>query len=275
MEKSRTYAAARENEKDTHAMHRSRMRERFKKFGLDCFAEHEMLEMLLYYSLPRVDTNAIAHRLINKFGSLRGVLDADIEELQAVMGVGEHSAVLIKMIPQFSRIYTNASDAGANYNHVDKLGEKFRNIYTDKTRETVYVSLLDNGMNEIETVVLFEGSVNSAHVSPRMIAETCFAKKAAMVALAHNHPRGVAVPSEEDIYTTKYLQGVLESVGIHLVEHYLVASGKYTPLLYALGLVREKEYTGVDFYSGIDTCSFYSGVKLNLAVEKAAMPQYE
>ena len=120
--------------------------------------------------------------------------------------------------------------------------------------------MLDNSMRIIDTVKIFDGSINSAHVTARMLAEPCMIRKASMAVIAHNHPTGLPIPSGEDIFTTKTLQTALEGVGVSLLEHFLVAGNQYTPLMYRTsGLVRQNA-PATAFYAGVDKSKFYSGV---------------
>lgn len=241
-----------------HKDHRSRVKERFLSEGLDSFAEHNVLEMLLFYAIPQKDTNELAHALLDKFGSIPAVFDAEISELMRVNGIGEHAAVLLKLMPQLARRYFyDSADYQGERGTADTLGQMFITKFLGETKEVVYLTMLDNAMRIIDTIKVFDGSVNSAHVTARMLAEPCMIRKAAMAVIAHNHPMGLAVPSEEDIYTTNNLENALGQVGVPLIEHYIVAGGYYLPLMYRTkGLVRQNGRHDA-FYAGIDTSSFY------------------
>ncbi len=240
-----------ENE-NPHRAHRSRIKTRFCRHGLDNFSTHEVLEMVLFYAIPQKDTNELAHRLINTFGSVHGVFSADIHDLMAVDGIGEHAAVLIKMwLPVASRILTEAKVAGVkDYGNVDAVGDYFVRRYIGETREVVYLMMLDNRYSLIDCVRVHEGSVNSVSVSPRRIIELAYRADAPIVVLAHNHPSGFAVPSGEDISTTLMLCRALENIGITLLEHILVAGQEYAPVL----LKSEKP-----MLSPVDRRAFYAG----------------
>ena len=244
-----------------HKDHRQRVKTRFLTEGLSSFADHNVLELLLFYAIPQKDTNELAHALLDRFGSISGVFDADISELMKVAGIGEHAAVLIKMIPQLARCYyLENENIGKDGSSADMLGKMFVMKYIGETKETVYLTMLDNSMRIIDTVKIFDGSINSAHVTARMLAEPCMIRKASMAVIAHNHPTGLPIPSGEDIFTTKTLQTALEGVGVSLLEHFLVAGNQYTPLMYRTsGLVRQNA-PATAFYAGVDKSKFYSGV---------------
>lgn len=224
-----------------HEEHRKRVRERFLSEGLDSFAPHNVLELMLFYAIPRRDTNEIAHRLLDRFGSLRGVFDADIRSLTEVDGIGENAAVLIKLIPQIARRYmTEKSTERKRYNTARKVAEYFVPLYVGETNEVVYLLLLDASYHIIRLEKLFEGSVNSARITSRAVIEHAINSHASMVALAHNHPDGLAIPSTADVGTTNYLRNILETIDVRLLEHFVIAGERYTPILHSdLDMLRQ------------------------------------
>ncbi|NLK38994.1 MAG: RadC family protein [Clostridiales bacterium] len=241
-----------------HEGHRNRLKDRFLREGLDGFESHNVLELLLFYSIPQRDTNELAHLLINKFGSVSDVFDAPLEALMSVPGIKKHSAVLLKLIPEIARYYySKAGETHEQFDNVDKIGKMLINKYVGVTDETVYLLLFDNKFKLLDCIKVYEGSVNSVHISPRKMIEPAIIKRASMVVLAHNHPGGVPIPSSEDINTTCVLKNAFDLVGITLLEHILVEQNKYVPLLLrSNGLLRQ--YPQVSgFYSGI-TQDFYS-----------------
>lgn len=215
-----------------HEMHRQRVKKRFLSEGLDNFEPHNVLELLLFYSTVQKDTNEISHELMNKFGSLSAVFDAPFEELIKIDGIKEHSATLIKLIPEIARKYIMDREAiSVDLSTNDKIGEYLVNTYIGANNEIVKLVLLDNRRSLIDCVILHEGSVNSANVNVRKIAEIALTRGASMVALAHNHPRGNAIPSIDDISTTRALERILGYLDINFLEHFLIAGDKYTPIM--------------------------------------------
>ncbi len=215
-----------------HEHHRERLRGRFLREGIDGFEPHNVLELLLFYAIPRCDTNPIAHRLIDRFGTLAGVFDADIDELCKVEGIGENSASLIKLIPQLSRRYmTELSEEGGRLDTAQKIGDYFVSKYIGETSETVYMLMLSSSYQMLGCELLFRGSVNSSMITTRAIVENALARNASMVVLAHNHPGGVAVPSSDDIRTTVMISEALSIIDVRLIEHFIVAGTKYVPML--------------------------------------------
>ena len=214
-----------------HEGHRKRMKERFIKSGLDDFAPHNILELLLFYSIPRGDTNPVAHRLIDTFGSLSGVFDATPEELAKVDGVGENSAILISMIPQIARKYLEDKAETANIvGGCSDIGAFLLPKFVGRTNEALMMVSIDNKNKIISCSVVAEGTVDSAKVSRRKIMEEAMKVKATRVILAHNHPCGVAVPSSEDVVMTKEIGRLFAQVGIELVDHIIVANDDYVSM---------------------------------------------
>ncbi|MBO4428940.1 MAG: RadC family protein [Clostridia bacterium] len=218
--------------RNVHADHRERTKERFRAEGLEHFQPHNVLELLLFYSIPQRDTNEIAHALIDKFGSLAGVFDASYDELITVPGISTHSATLIKLMPELFRKYASEkSKTTTKFATLADLGNFFVRKYIGVTVETVFLLLIDNKRNMIDCVKVYEGSVNSAKLDPRRLAELALFKRASSVVLAHNHPGGVALPSSDDIHTTIEIQKIFSLLGISLDAHIIVADNSYIDIL--------------------------------------------
>lgn len=225
-------------EKLPHDGHRERLKNRFLSSGLDNFESHNILELLLFYSIPRQDTNEIAHALIKRFGSIKGVFDADFSELIKVKGIKENSATLIKLIPQLAKAYMAEDDNDDDmiYERADKVGEYFVRKFIGETKEVVYIMLLDNKFKLIKVEKVFEGSVNSSSVDTRKIAEIVFSNHASSLIIAHNHPNGVHFPSEEDINTTGLFASIFPAIGVNFLEHFVVAGKNYSAVMNDVGL---------------------------------------
>lgn len=220
------------NNKSIHEGHRQRLKNKFLENGFVGFEHHNILEMLLFYSIPRRDTNEIAHELLNRFGSLKNVFNAEFDELIQVNGISENSATLIKMVPQIAREYlSDYSNSKVSFDSEKRIGEYFVNKYIGETKEVVYAMLLNSKFELIDCIKIHEGSVNSAFVSPRKIIDSVVKQNAAMVVLAHNHPDGSVCPSMEDISTTANLISIFRPFDIALVEHFLVAGNSYSAII--------------------------------------------
>lgn len=214
---------------NTHGGHRQRLKNRFIAEGLDGFDDHQVLELLLFFSIPRKDTNEIAHMLLKKYGSLSGVLEADPKDLTTTPGVGENSAVLLSFIPSITRRYFK--DRWGERPLLDstmKAGEYVVSLCTGRTYEVFYVICLDAQCRVIYPALVHEGTINQAPVYPRMIVETALRHKANSVILAHNHPGGSPIPSRQDIEATKNIKNALNAISISVVDHIVTSGNSFT-----------------------------------------------
>lgn len=203
----------------THDGHRQRMKTEFLARP-DSFPDHKLLELLLFYVNPRSDTNPLAHELLDRFGSLAGVLDAAPEELQKVKGVGEHAAVLFKAAKELAGRYLTART------QVDDIARGPQDYYAllrpyffGARNEQLCLLCLDGKNKVLGIRRLGEGSVNAVSVTTRLIAEAALSLNASGVVLAHNHVSGIAFPSADDIATTEGLASILSRLGIELEDH--------------------------------------------------------
>lgn len=212
----------------THDGHRERLKKRFLEYGLENFNDINALEMLLFYAIPRQDTNEIAHRLLERFGSFAAVLDAPADQLQEVKGVGENTAVLLKLIPQIDRRYQISKNTGrVRICSSADAGKFLVPRYRYAREEIVYLLSLDNRNQLIACDEIGRGTLGEASISVRGIAECALKRKAAAVILAHNHVDGFAYPSSEDQLATKQIYKGLRMVGITLSDHIVVAGEDY------------------------------------------------
>ena len=237
---------ANQSNQNIHAGHRERLRERFSRSGLDDFADHEVLELLLTYAIPRVDVNATAHHLIERFGSVAGAMDALSEELCEIQGIGPAAAQFLTMLPcVFRRYALNKCEPGEPMDTLAKIGEFLHAKYTGITFERVYLLLFDNSMRLIDCCHLDDGAVNSSKVTVRRVVELCMFKHASCAVLAHNHPMGLAIPSGADIEVTRSVENALEAVGMNFLEHIIVTENSYAPILrHHKGVLRASPVTG-------------------------------
>jgi len=214
-----------------HDGHRERMKNKLLEQGLDVFDDHTVLELLLFYSMPRKDTNPLAHELMNKFGSLQAVFEAPAEELSKINGIGENTVTLLKLIPEVSRRYViDRNRFDDILDSTKKAGEFLVSRYMYERDEVVYVICLDSKCGMICCKELARGVANSAAISIRKIAELALSKNATSVIIAHNHVSGLALPSIEDELTTKRIKAALETMGITLNDHIIVASDDYVSM---------------------------------------------
>ncbi len=215
-----------------HNGHRQRLKDRFRREGLDNFDELYVLELLLYYCIPRVDTNPIAHRLLDHFGSLTAVLDADREELEKVEGMGENASTFLSLITQVGRYYqVKRSEPGEILRTTEQCGNYLVPYFFGREKETVFLLCLDAKCKVICCKKVGEGSVNSASIPIRRVVELALGANATTVVLAHNHPSGLAIPSADDILTTQRVAAALEAVEIALSDHIVVSRDDYVSMV--------------------------------------------
>ena len=232
-------------QKNPHAGHRARMRERFKASAPATFAPHELLEMLLYHSNARGDTNEIAHALIEAFGSIEGVFDADASRLETVFGVGEGCALFLTLVGEIAKRYTTEKISAGNAKPAaldtpEKLAAFLLPRFIGATKELAYALLLDNSLRPLDCFPIGDGTVSGVAVSVRTVAERAYTKHAAAVVIAHNHPGGLALPSSDDMTMTHRLKEALGLLEIPLLEHFIFSDKSYTPLLHRLSSERER-----------------------------------
>lgn len=209
--------------------HRQRMKDRFRKEGLDHFDERYVLELLLFYCIPRQDTKELACRLLDHFGSIVQVLEATAEELEKVPGVAEGVSTFLSLRGAVERYYQmkKASQNETILDTANACGAFLKPYFLGKRNELVYILCLDAKCKALSCKQLGEGSVNSANVPTRRIVETALNANATSVILAHNHPSGLAIPSNDDIQTTYRIAQALDAVDIQLVDHLVFTEDDY------------------------------------------------
>ena len=214
-----------------HDGHREKKRQQFLQHGLDSFADHEVLELLLFYAIPRKDTNPIAHALMDRFGSLDAVLSAPVEELCRVKGVGESAAALLKLTPQvYRRSRIAAAERERVLNSSQRAGDYLLELFTGEPAEVLYELCLDRKGKLLACRRVGEGGVSSINVDLRKIVENALLTGASGVILSHNHPSGIALPSADDCAATVRVKEALKTVGLVLVDHIVVADGDYVSM---------------------------------------------
>lgn len=210
----------------THDGHRQRLRERFALEGLDNFNELQVLELLLFYAIPRQDTNPLAHRLLDQFGSLAQVLEAPVGELEKVSGMGHGAAIFLHLVREAGRYYqVSRTKQEKILSSTEKCVQFLTAFFVGRRNETVFMLCMDAKCKLLCCKEIAEGSVNSASISTRRIVEMALGVNATSVVLAHNHPSGLALPSGEDLRTTHRIAAALQTVEIILADHVVVADG--------------------------------------------------
>lgn len=215
-----------------HSGHRERMRERFRKHGFETFHNHEIIEMVLYSTIPRRDTNPIAHTLIERFGSFSAVFDAPFDELLKVDGIGEATALSIKLFPAVTSAYLTDKTITKKMKIIDDQTayKYFYTKYVDKTKEMPSALYLTNSGKVIMWEKVGEGMLTYTEVAIREIAETAIRYNCSKVVLCHNHPTGIAIPSVEDYNSTRAVTQMLKTIGVDLVDHIVIGGDDYVSM---------------------------------------------
>ena len=217
--------------KHRHTGHRERMKAEFLARGLEGWPDHRVLELLLFYTIPQGDVNDLAHELVERFGSLAGVLDASVEELKKVKGVGDHTAVFLRMLPAVLGRYQGArTRLSAIINRPEEAYAWLEPYFFGARNEMVYVLCLDGKRQVLGVRKVAEGSIELAEVNTRRIAEEAIGLRAAQIYVAHNHVSNLAIPSQADWLTTDTLRGALRPIGIELIDHLVFVDGDMVSL---------------------------------------------
>lgn len=219
----------RKENKNIHRNHRQKVRERYYASGFKGVASHNILEMLLFFGIPYKDTNPIAHELIDKFGSLSAVLEADVADLKQVKGMTENAACLISMIlPIYQRYKQDLITRRPNFNSIDETVEYLRSLYIDNNNiERIFVLCFDADDTLLTYRMVGEGDVSSARFDFRKFASAVLETNASTVIVSHNHPHGIAVPSFEDEQVTIRMASILNAFGVRFSDHIIVADKNY------------------------------------------------
>lgn len=209
---------------EMHSGHRERLKQRFRETGLESFNDINALEILLFYGIPRQDTNPIAHALLERFGSFQGVIDAPYEDLLKVPGVGENVATLLKLIPAVCKRYTQEKQKRKqSFSSIEELEDFVVPLFTFEMEETLFVICMDSGNHITYCEAISQGGLDYVPVDPRKILQIAIDRRASRVVLAHNHPSGIAAPSVSDVNLTRNIQECLGLFEIELLDHFVVA----------------------------------------------------
>lgn len=209
-----------------HKGHRKRVRERILLQGFDSFQPHEILEFLLFHTVPQKDTNLMAHKLIDAFGSLQGVLDASAEDLIEKGNISENSAILLSSITDIFAYYEKTKKDTNPINTPEKMQKLFKPYFIGETREKLVAAYFDSALKVRKIEVVSIGQENSLTFNTKTIIRTAITSDAYCVAIAHNHPVTNAIPSKSDINATNDLKNQLKQFDIRLTDHIVFSSSE-------------------------------------------------
>ena len=231
--------SSKQKPKNPHEGHRERMREEFLSGDInENTPHHRILELLLFYCVPRVDTNELAHELLDKYGTMPGVLDAPIDELCKFRYMSRNGATLLKLIMPIARVYTASKQSSAlDFCSLEDIGNFFASRFAGVTHECVAALFLNSAYGYIDFNFISEGSMDSVGISIKDLLKRTLEKNAAAIAIVHNHPSGIALPSASDRFITETISETLRHVGITFVDHVIISGSDY------VSMAQSSEYT--------------------------------
>ncbi len=231
MDKQGSKGKAKNTKESIHSGHRARMLERFRKQGLDGFNDHEALELLLYFAIPRGDTNPIAHRLMDTFHTYHSVIEATPEALASVEGIGEKTAALIVLVRETMRRYgidkAEKDMQGLALDTSDKMSRYLSPYFTGISEERFVALATDIQGRVLGVQEISRGTIRATHIEIRKLAEFAIRHQAAGVIVAHNHPGGRALPSHDDMQVTRTIRDTLSALSISLQDHIIIAGDEF------------------------------------------------
>ena len=211
-----------------HKDHRKRMRKRFLEQGFEGFADHEILEFLLYYAIPRINTNPLAHEILKKYKTLYNVFNAPIPELIEFEGLGEAGASFLKMIPVISRLYeSKLCEKELLLNNTEAIGQYAVSLLGGLEKENFAIICLNSNRRVRWGGVILKGSIDHVDTDPRDVVSGVIDHNAKTVILAHNHPNGSIMPSEADKNATRMIVDALKGIGVVTLDHIIVSQDRY------------------------------------------------
>ncbi len=210
--------------KEQYEGHRTRLRQRFERSGFQGFHDYEILELLLTYAIPRKDTKPVAKELIRKFKTIQKILDAPLDKLKEVDGMGKNAALFLKILREtISEYFKELSIEKKIFKTLNELVDYLNAIIGGKQNEIVHVLYLNSKNELLHSEDLGEGTVSEAVTFPRRIVEGALKHNATSVILAHNHPGGLPEPSDNDNRLTGAVKKALQTIGISLQEHVIIS----------------------------------------------------
>lgn len=222
-----------------HEGHRERLRKKYLEIGADKMEKTELLELLLFYAIARKNTKETAEKLFDNFGSFSSILKASYNELKSIEGIGDNASVFIKLVNDIININNNENNKKYTLNNnentiilenINDAGKYLMNKYGRLQKEIVVLLCLDGKRKLLSSTIIFEGSVNSVQVNMRKILEQIIYYNAFYVIICHNHPSGLAIPSQKDIETTIKLCRTLNDINVILLDHIIIVEHDFVSM---------------------------------------------
>lgn len=214
-------------EENIHKNHRRRMLGKIMKTEDMSLLEHELLEVLLFYVIPRKETNSLAHRILNTFGSIGAAAEANVEDLMKVRGLGRRTAEYLTVLGKFGRVYSNICHQQIEYDLNSRAARIYLNsLFHNSEREQVYILCIDSRKRIVKRLLLFEGTFETVDMDLKDMIRSALLCDAAGVVCVHNHPSGYAKASHADKVSVKKMEAAFEAVGIEFIDSLISAGGK-------------------------------------------------
>lgn len=211
-----------QNEKDLHKGHRQRLLKKYLENGIHSLEDHEILEILLFFAFSRCNTNDLSHKLINKFGNIKQVLNSPVEEISQIKGIGENSAVFLRFLGDFAETYNSETEPQILLDKVEKVLDFCTKNFQNSQTESFHFLMLDKSNRLAGTISKTDCEFNMVNVDMRSILMKAFNVNASSVIIVHNHPNGTALPSNNDIKCTRNIAETLTALNIQICDHIII-----------------------------------------------------
>lgn len=235
-------------DKKLHTGHRQRLKDKVRESGLKVLKDHEVLELLLTYTIPQKDTNPTGHKLLETFGNLAGVLNADYKDLKKVKGVGEETALFLSLYPQVFELYLqDKTKKDIFLRNTRECANFFRDNYTIQNSEVLYVVCLNSMSKFIKAFEIKGYSDSGISLDIKQIAEQISSKNIKNIVLYHTHPSGNVAPSDQDVFATREILQMCCLLNVNLCDHLIFNETEHysfgsSGLLHKLYLDCEKQF---------------------------------
>ncbi len=209
-----------------HAGHRKRIRQRYLEHGADSLRDHEFLELLLFYALPRVNTNETAHQLLNTFGSIPAVLEAETAELMKIRGIGENGAAFLHLLAELRRVYDDFAGSSVPLKGYDSICSWFISYFEENSTDLCVLVSLDGMMRTTGRISFTRDSLLEGQVKLKRLAELLLKNSTDSILLGINHTTGIVLPEDGDYKTARIIADSFAPIGIALADCVICSGGK-------------------------------------------------